>query len=98
MEAVDVERWRPEREAFDEVRSRAAVSRGDSHRRSMGGGWKDRVLPHPGRPPAFSRERCTDDGRSGTSGSFRVADHAERHPSVVATTLWLSSLLVGTWR
>ena len=83
MEAVDVERWRPRREAFDEVRSCAAVSRGDSHRRSMGGCWKDQVLPDSKRPPALSRERCADDGRSGRSPAFRVAN-AARRPSVVA--------------
>ena len=84
VEAVDVERWRPGREAFDEVRSCAAVSRGDSHRRSMGRCWKDHVLPDPGRPPALSRERRVDDGRSGRSPSFRVGHPAGRRPSVVA--------------
>ena len=84
MEAVDVERWRPRREAFDEVRSCAAVSRGDSHRRSMGGCWKDQMLPDSERPPALSRERCADDGRSGGTPFFRrVANDAARHPSVI---------------
>jgi len=49
----------------------------------MGGCWKDHVLPDSERPPALSRERCADDGRSGRSPSFRVANDARR-PSVVA--------------
>jgi hypothetical protein len=89
MEAVHVERWCPGRKAVDEVRSRAAVSRGDSHRRSMGGGWKDRVLPHPGRPPALSRERCADDGRSGTSVT-RNRILPNRRARIPGTIRWAS--------
>ena len=97
MEAVDVERWRPGREAFDEVRSCAAMSRGDSHRRSMGGCWKDQVLPDSERPPALPRERCAADGRSGRSPFFRrVPNDAARHPSVICRPRSLPSSLVDS--
>src|SRR5439155_208294 len=50
------------RKAVDEERSRAVVSRRDSHRRPMGGRRQDQVLSDTEWPSALSKERCAVGG------------------------------------